>query len=520
MKKKPLKRKYAKISEDDETGIIADSIVEEPAIMVDFVALQEEQKPVLKFSVDAPKQILVGPLLIPDVEILRKDSNGEYYNLIFTTEEIRKINRKRQSLKKNNNLNLDHNSNQAIDAINEEFWIIEDPKNDKANALGFELPAGTLMTQVYIPDLELFNKIKDNFNGFSIEGYFDVVDAEEIQQSEIELEVYNDYPQAVSDAAARGIRLNEAVNNRCATQVGKVRAQQLANRENISFDTVQRMYSYLSRAKEYYNPSDTEACGTISYLLWGGEPALRWSERIINQKNNKEKMEKNLFKSILDLFTKKTIQINFSEVTLKDGTVVMIDDETMIATIEGELAPAGEHELSDGSIIVVDENGVIIEIKKPEEEKEPEIEVEVNAEVEEVKFMTWKLEDGREIKIHGDNTVTIDGETAPDGDYMVTNPDDSNDIRVLQVKDGKVLELIDANLAKITELENIISELKSELDSLKKDKSLLASQFEQFKKTRAVAAPEILPVASKTNQVATKKSDLMVQKLQQLLDKK
>lgn len=47
-----------------------------------------------------------------------------------------------------------------------------------------------------------------------------------------------------------------------------------------------RMYSYLSRAKEYYKPSDTEACGTISYLLWGGEPALRWSERWINQQEN------------------------------------------------------------------------------------------------------------------------------------------------------------------------------------------------------------------------------------------
>lgn len=33
--------------------------------------------------------------------------------------------------------------------------------------------------------------------------------------------------------------------------------------------------------------SDTEACGTVSFLLWGGEPALRWSERWINQQENK-----------------------------------------------------------------------------------------------------------------------------------------------------------------------------------------------------------------------------------------
>jgi len=94
---------------------------------------------------------------------------------------------------------------------------------------------------------------------------------------------YSDYPQAVRDAAERGIRLNEEVGNKCATQVGKVRAQQLANGEAVTILTVKRMYSYLSRAAEYYQPGDTEACGTISYLLWGGEPALRWAEKILRQ---------------------------------------------------------------------------------------------------------------------------------------------------------------------------------------------------------------------------------------------
>ena len=113
-------------------------------------------------------------------------------------------------------------------------------------------------------------------------------------------ESYDDYPQAVSEAAERGIRLNEEVNNKCATQVGKVRAQQLANREPISEETIARMYSYLSRASEYYNPSDTEACGTISYLLWGGEPALRWSERKIEQIRGEMKERFGCVQNLLD----------------------------------------------------------------------------------------------------------------------------------------------------------------------------------------------------------------------------
>ena len=90
---------------------------------------------------------------------------------------------------------------------------------------------------------------------------------------------YNDYPQSVTDAARRGIALNEEVGGRCATDVGKETARILANRETISEERTVRMYSFLSRARTYYNPDDTEACGTISYLLWGGDPGLSWASK-------------------------------------------------------------------------------------------------------------------------------------------------------------------------------------------------------------------------------------------------
>lgn len=96
---------------------------------------------------------------------------------------------------------------------------------------------------------------------------------------------YTDYPQSAKDNAERGIRLNEEQGNKCATQVGKVRATQIMKGEPLSRETIRRTYSYLSRAAEYYKPEDTEACGTISYLLWGGEPMLRWAESKMNQED-------------------------------------------------------------------------------------------------------------------------------------------------------------------------------------------------------------------------------------------
>lgn len=94
---------------------------------------------------------------------------------------------------------------------------------------------------------------------------------------------YNDYPESVVNNAKRGIELNEKLNNRCATQVGKIRAKQLANKEPISVETIQRMYSYLSRAEAYYNENDEEACGTISYLLWGGASGKRWAQNKLRE---------------------------------------------------------------------------------------------------------------------------------------------------------------------------------------------------------------------------------------------
>ena len=87
------------------------------------------------------------------------------------------------------------------------------------------------------------------------------------KESYQKFESYNDYPKAVSNNAKRGIELNEKEGNKCATQVGKVRAQQLANGEPLSVSTIKRMYSYLSRAKTYYETGTPSDCGYIRSLI-------------------------------------------------------------------------------------------------------------------------------------------------------------------------------------------------------------------------------------------------------------
>ncbi len=107
---------------------------------------------------------------------------------------------------------------------------------------------------------------------------FAVCNTQARKDAMIALQSFNDYPEAVVNNAKRGIALNEKVGNQCALRTGKLRAQQLANKEAISIETIKRMKSFLSRAESYYEDADSsEDCGFISYLLWGGKAGLRWA---------------------------------------------------------------------------------------------------------------------------------------------------------------------------------------------------------------------------------------------------
>ena len=102
----------------------------------------------------------------------------------------------------------------------------------------------------------------------------------------------SDYPEAVKNAAKRAVDYAEKNGwGSCGTDVGKQRASQLAKGENISIDTLKRMYSYLSRHKSDLTSSKSyeDGCGKLMYDSWGGEAALKWAETKLEQ-IKKEKM--------------------------------------------------------------------------------------------------------------------------------------------------------------------------------------------------------------------------------------
>lgn len=66
------------------------------------------------------------------------------------------------------------------------------------------------------------------------------------------------------------------------TPVGLARANQFASGRNVSMETVERTYSFLSRAKQYYKPGKNTP-GTQAYLGWGGNAGLAWAKRILKK---------------------------------------------------------------------------------------------------------------------------------------------------------------------------------------------------------------------------------------------
>lgn len=283
------------IDENDEvSGIEAISVVESPAIESDFVALKNQEFKLAE--VDKEKRILMGAALIPNKPIYRRNGKQEYY-IYFSKDTVRKASELFFIRGNQNNSTLEHQLPlQGLTAV--ESWIVES-EQDKSRSYDLNVPIGTWMVSMKVNNDDVWKQVKaGEVKGFSIEGYFadklerpnepvkdnlseieDEYLLEELKEilEEQNLESYSDYPDAVSNNAKRGIELNEKINNKCATQVGKVRAQQLAKKEPVTVETIKRMFSYLSRAGEYYKEGDTEACGTISYLLWGGKAGLRWS---------------------------------------------------------------------------------------------------------------------------------------------------------------------------------------------------------------------------------------------------
>lgn len=158
------------LDEEQDSFIEAISVVEFPAIEEDFVALKSQE---FKFAeVDKDRKILIGPILIPNKPIFRKNGEEEYY-IYFSRETVRKASQLYLKQGNQGNSTLEHNS--TIEGLTlVESWVVEDKANDKSNMYEMDLPLGTWVGAVKVDNDQIWNDYvkTGKVKGFSIEGYF------------------------------------------------------------------------------------------------------------------------------------------------------------------------------------------------------------------------------------------------------------------------------------------------------------------------------------------------------------
>lgn len=278
---------------DPQHGIEAVSVVEYPAIEENFIALNKQQ--VQLKEVDQEKRILMGPALTPNKKIYRKDEKtNREWEIFFSENTVRKASELFLMRSNQNNATLEHSK--EIDGMSVvESWIIDDPKTDKSQLYGFDLPKGTWMISMKVNNDDIWKRVKaGEVKGFSIEGYFADKYEMSIQQSEkqqiieelkklLQLESYSDYPEAAKENAKIALRWAEENGwGSCGTAVGKARANQLANREPISRDTIARMSAF-ERHRQNSQKELGDGCGRLVWLAWGGDEGIEWASRKLKQ---------------------------------------------------------------------------------------------------------------------------------------------------------------------------------------------------------------------------------------------
>ena len=133
---------------------------------------------------------------------------------------------------------------------------------------------------------------------------------------------YADYPDTAKNNAKKALQHKKDNGSSCGTRVGWLRANQIANGEGLSEDTVQRTYSFLSRAEvydqgKYYNEDGSEACGSIMYDAWGGSAMRDWAEAKF-KKIEREKESKAMAKFNIDILGEISESVNSYNVVQRE----------------------------------------------------------------------------------------------------------------------------------------------------------------------------------------------------------
>lgn len=352
---------------DEDTGMLKISLVDEPAVMKDFMAFDSHRRMQMYSVQDEEKRILLGVVARANFPIYRKDERlGEYY-VVYKPDTIRKMAEKYLAESRQNNVNLMHQEGTDVSGVQMVQWFIQDTARGIVPA-GFDVPDGSLFAEFHVLNDEVWSAVKDGtYKGFSLEGIFDLAPEHDVAE--------------VSEMV-------EDCNGMFSRIMNKVKS--LLTETNMS--KIDRFKAALAKF--------FAALGSVStdrgVLSWDGDEDLKAGDEVfvLDAEGNRSVPEDGNY-----------ITSDAKTIVVADGKVEEIKDpeaevapvpeqETKlgrIATDKGELSWEGEEDLKAGDAVFIDENpapdgeyrtedgkvivvveGIVSEIKDAEAEVAPE----------------------------------------------------------------------------------------------------------------------------------------------------
>ena len=308
---------------DDESGVTAIALVDQPAIESNWMAFSKQSE--YKFAVkDEDKRIIEGYFMVADLLIPRIGEHGEKFFVKFSAKTIEAIREKQSRLGMTNNFNLMHDPNKIAKGVYMLDNIIIDNERGKIAPKEFEkVPNGSLWGSAKVDNDEIWNAIKEErFRGFSVEGMFKQLEPVSMDEDLINKlrETIQDFEKSIEDNV------------------------QLSNKQTI--DNMSK-----------------ETLDKVKKLIFGEEIVVTPTE-VIEIKLMSMELADGTMISV--------------EPALEVGAMVTVEVEGIVAPI-----PNGEYPLADGTIITISE-GAISDIKEVEAEEEEAMETEVTTPVETV----------------------------------------------------------------------------------------------------------------------------------------
>lgn len=177
-----MKKKIYKIKidpTDQITGMDAISLVECPAVEVDFLKFSKEEPKSLQFA-NEEKRIITGVALLADTPIYRVKPDGEEYYVVFDRETIEQLVTKYSKYMFNNFVNIEHSDQHFVDGM---YMIESYLKNSERGIVPVEfseIPDGSWIVSYKVDNIDVWEKIKSGeVKGFSIQGVFNLIEQKE-----------------------------------------------------------------------------------------------------------------------------------------------------------------------------------------------------------------------------------------------------------------------------------------------------------------------------------------------------